>query len=59
MPSIIKALKAAQPLAVIKFDEGCNGAVRVNNATICEAKEESPADGGNVANLKKSQGERV
>ena len=57
MPDILEALKVAQPVSSLKFDDGCNAAVRANNETICLAAEESPASGGNVAKLQESQGE--
>ena len=57
MPAIIEILKQARPASTLKFDDGCNAAVRANNDDIIAAADEQPAVGGNLAKMGELQGE--
>jgi len=57
MPAIVEKLKSGSSMATLKFDDGCNAAVRGNNDKICQAAEESPEAGGNIEKMKEIQGE--
>ena len=57
MPQIIEMLKTVDPRSTLKFDDGCNAAVRANNEAICaeDAAVEKPEAGGNIAKFKEMQ----
>ena len=56
MPKIIEFLKTADSRSTIKFDDGCNAAVRNNNQGICgENAVDQPEAGGNLAGYRQLQ----
>mmetsp|Transcript_30677 Transcript_30677/g.37970 ORF Transcript_30677/g.37970 Transcript_30677/m.37970 type:complete len:144 (+) Transcript_30677:265-696(+) len=56
MPLINEALKSAKPMATLKFDDGCNAAVRANNDDVCAAGADQPEAGGSIAKMRELQG---
>ena len=49
MPKLIELLKTVNPCSTVKFDDGCNAAVRNNNVDLCgENAVEKPEAGGNL-----------
>ena len=46
-----------QPVDVLKMDDGCNAAVRANNEAVCEAAEDEPSPGGNLAKFQELAGD--
>mmetsp|Transcript_24386 Transcript_24386/g.30285 ORF Transcript_24386/g.30285 Transcript_24386/m.30285 type:complete len:146 (-) Transcript_24386:265-702(-) len=52
-----ECLQSMAPTQVLKFDDSCNAAVRANNEAICQAEQQEPVEGGNLAKFKEQAGD--